>query len=142
MSSIATAVCGVNIRTMNTSGGADRDDGLEQRLALRALALEVVGGDLVGEAGSGGAPGDGDGLRLDLVAGGLDGARPARRGRRPPGSTRTVARSVARLTLASSTPGVFLRNRSMRLTHEAQVIPSIGRTISIGRRRGSSTEPR
>ncbi len=44
----------------------------------------------------------------------------------------TVARSVARLTAARSTPGVFVRNRSMRLTHEAQVMPSMGRTISIG----------
>ena len=43
----------------------------------------------------------------------------------------TVARSVARLTAARSTPGVFVRNRSMRFTHEAQVIPSMGRTISI-----------
>src|SRR6478672_7163850 len=48
------------------------------------------------------------------------------------GSTVTVARSVARFTLASRTPSVLLRNRSIRLTHDAQVIPSIGRTMSIG----------
>src|SRR4249919_4153423 len=47
------------------------------------------------------------------------------------GSTCTVARSVARLTLASTTPSVRFRKRSMRLTHEAQVMPSIGSTISI-----------
>ena len=32
--------------------------------------------------------------------------------------------------MASSTPGVLRRNRSIRLTHEAQVMPSIGRAIS------------
>src|SRR5215212_5229083 len=37
-----------------------------------------------------------------------------------------VATSVARLTAASATPGVFLRNRSIRFTHDAQVMPSIG----------------
>ena len=53
-----------------------------------------------------------------------------------PGSTVTVARSVARFTFASTTPSVLLRNRSMRLTHDAQVMPSIGSTISIGGRCG------
>jgi hypothetical protein len=53
------------------------------------------------------------------------------------GSSVTVARSVARFTEASSTPGVFLRNRSMRATHDAQVMPSMGSSSSIGRRRGS-----
>src|SRR6266550_4590479 len=41
-----------------------------------------------------------------------------------------VAISVARLTVAFSTPGVFLRNRSMRLTQLAQVIPATGTKIS------------
>src|SRR4029078_5199015 len=43
-----------------------------------------------------------------------------------------VAISVARLTVADSTPGVFRRKRSMRLTQDAQVIPSIGRESSAG----------
>src|SRR5712692_1304957 len=38
---------------------------------------------------------------------------------------RTAARSVARLTLAASTPGMRLNERSTRATHEAHVIPSI-----------------
>src|SRR5947209_7150849 len=33
-----------------------------------------------------------------------------------------VATSVARLTVAPSTPGVLLRNRSIRLTQDAQLI--------------------
>ncbi len=41
-----------------------------------------------------------------------------------------VATSVARLTVASWTPGVLRRNRSIRFTHEAQVMPSIGRATS------------
>ena len=32
--------------------------------------------------------------------------------------------------MASSTPGVLRRNRSIRLTQEAQVIPSTGRETS------------
>src|SRR5262245_5152240 len=36
-----------------------------------------------------------------------------------------VAVSVARLTFAVSTPGVRIRKRSMRFTHDAQVMPSI-----------------
>src|SRR5436190_18562367 len=42
-----------------------------------------------------------------------------------------VAVSVARLTDAVSTPGVLRRNRSIRLTHDAQVMPSMGRVISV-----------
>lgn len=34
-----------------------------------------------------------------------------------------LAFSVARLTLAASTPGSFFTVRSTRLTHEAQVMP-------------------
>ena len=48
------------------------------------------------------------------------------------GSKLTVARSVARLTRPSATPGVLRRNRSMRLTQDAQVMPSTGRTSSVG----------
>ncbi len=43
-----------------------------------------------------------------------------------------VAFSVARLTLASDTPSTLFTKRSMRLTHEAQVMPSIGRTTWPG----------
>ncbi|BBU53893.1 hypothetical protein KU6B_01580 [Mameliella alba] len=39
---------------------------------------------------------------------------------------RTSARSVARLTLADSTPGTAERAFSTRPTQEAQVMPSIG----------------
>src|SRR3954452_16175307 len=43
-----------------------------------------------------------------------------------------LAVSVARLTDADSTPSVRNRKRSMRLTHEAHVIPAIGRRTSTG----------
>src|SRR5919108_2744870 len=46
-----------------------------------------------------------------------------------PGSKRTVARSVARLTTASLTPSARRRKRSMRLTQLANVIPYTG-TVS------------
>src|SRR5258706_16309651 len=39
----------------------------------------------------------------------------------------TVAASVARFTLASSTPGTLLSARSTRATQEAHVIPSTGK---------------
>ena len=41
-----------------------------------------------------------------------------------------VASSVARLTLTSATPLALRKKRSIRLTHEAQVIPVMGRAIS------------
>jgi hypothetical protein len=44
------------------------------------------------------------------------------------GATVTVARFVARLTLASATPGTFLRTRSTRPTQAAQVMPSMSRS--------------
>jgi hypothetical protein len=44
-----------------------------------------------------------------------------------PGSRRTLACSVARLTLAASTPGIRLSAFSTLATQEAQVIPSISR---------------
>ena len=47
-----------------------------------------------------------------------------------------MAISVARLTVASSTPGVLPRKRSIRFTHEAQVMPSIGSWISVAARAG------
>ena len=43
-----------------------------------------------------------------------------------------MATSVARLTVASSTPGVLPRKRSIRLTQEAHVIPTTGSWISVG----------
>ncbi len=43
-----------------------------------------------------------------------------------------MAISVARFTLAVWTPSVRLRKRSMRLTHEAHVMPSMGNSISVG----------
>src|SRR5918992_3747852 len=48
------------------------------------------------------------------------------------GSKRTVARSVARLTFASATPSARARNRSMRFTQLAQVIPITGTVSSAG----------
>jgi hypothetical protein len=42
-------------------------------------------------------------------------------------STLSCARSVARLTLAAATPGTAARARSTRATHDAQVMPPIGR---------------
>ncbi|MNX87599.1 hypothetical protein D3C86_1195310 [compost metagenome] len=41
-----------------------------------------------------------------------------------------VARSVARLTTASVTPGTAFRARSMRPTQEAQVMPSIDSSVA------------
>src|SRR5664279_4168260 len=52
-----------------------------------------------------------------------------------------MAVSVARFTVAVSTPGVLLRNRSMRLTQLAQVIPSIGSWTSTGVGGTSATVP-
>src|SRR5437867_3308799 len=43
----------------------------------------------------------------------------------------TRAFSVARLTLASATPGTFASAFSTRRTHEAQVMPVIGRVTSF-----------
>src|SRR5437763_8630883 len=45
------------------------------------------------------------------------------------GSSATVARSVARFTWALTTPGTFASARSTRRTHEAQVMPVMGRTV-------------
>ena len=44
---------------------------------------------------------------------------------------RTVARSVARFTEAAITPGTFNSAVSTRLAHEAQVMPSIWRAVSL-----------
>ena len=43
-----------------------------------------------------------------------------------------MATSVARLTFASTTPSVLRRNRSIRLLHDAQVIPTTGNETSTG----------
>src|SRR4029450_4416817 len=48
--------------------------------------------------------------------------------------------SVARLTVASVTPGVLRRNRSMRFTQLAHVIPSMGSVVvacGVGEAAGS-----
>jgi hypothetical protein len=45
----------------------------------------------------------------------------------------TVARSVARLTDAVSTPGTALIAFSTRTTHEAHDIPSIPNSVGMGR---------
>ena len=79
--------------------------------------------------------------RLQLVAGGLD--RPGQlgpAGRRRAGSGSSPI-SVARLTDAVSTPSLLRRNRSIRLTHEAQVMPAIGRSISTAGDAGDSILP-
>ena len=57
--------------------------------------------------------------------------RPARPGRRRRAGSGSWPISVARLTVAASTPGVLRRKRSIRLTHDAQVMPSIGRRTSV-----------
>ena len=44
---------------------------------------------------------------------------------------RTVARSVARLTVADATPGTDANARSTLATQEAQVIPSIARSMGF-----------
>jgi hypothetical protein len=46
----------------------------------------------------------------------------------------TVARSVARLTLTSLTPETALRAFSTRVTHDAQVMPSMGSWCSVSAR--------
>ena len=59
--------------------------------------------------------------------------RPVRRGGRCPGSTRTSARSMARLTLASTTPGTWRRAFSTRVEQALQVMPSMGKEkVSVG----------
>jgi len=128
---MATAVWGfVNMAIMNTIAARSRR-GLEQGPALGALVLDVVGGDSASRLAAAAPSAAGASTLTSYPAASTaftSSSRPA-----SPGSTRTVAFSVARLTEACSTPGVLLRNRSMRLTHEAQVMPSIGRTISMGR---------
>ena len=47
------------------------------------------------------------------------------------GSKRTLARSVARLTAAASTPGSLARDFSTRRTQEAQVMPPMGSWTSV-----------
>src|SRR3954469_8661335 len=49
---------------------------------------------------------------------------------------RTVARSVARITLASATPGTLRSAFSTRFTHEAQVMPWTSRSITPAASRG------
>ena len=46
----------------------------------------------------------------------------------------TVARSVARLTLTSLTPATAFKAFSTRVTHEAQVMPSMGNWCSVSAR--------
>jgi hypothetical protein len=41
-----------------------------------------------------------------------------------------MADSVAKLTVASLTPGTFIKARSTRETHDAQVMPVTGKTQS------------
>src|SRR3990172_8598948 len=137
-SSIATAVCGVNIATMNTSAAATEIPAWRSvlrwaRSRSRSSAVTSSAREAVDVA----APGTGTTSGLTSYPAAWTAAT-ASSGPAMAGSSRIVARSVARLTLASSTPGVFFRKRSIRLTHDAQVMPSIGRTISIGSRRGSS----
>src|SRR4051812_13796643 len=57
------------------------------------------------------------------------------------GRYRIVATSVARVTDAASPRVLFFRTRSMRLTHDARVIPAIGSSTSTtgGARSGAST---
>ena len=75
MSTIATDGLGREHQDHEHERRADGDEGLEQRLALGALALQVLRRELQLQAcGSGRRPIDTrGGLRPDLVAGGLDG---------------------------------------------------------------------
>src|SRR5688572_5745359 len=56
----------------------------------------------------------------------------------PPATT--VARFVARLTFASSTPSSLRRYRSIRFTQDAQAMPSTSRVRRRGASRASSTD--
>ena len=53
-------------------------------------------------------------------------------------SNRTVARSVARLTVASCTPGTAARARSTRPTQAAQVRPSTASVARLAARVGTA----
>ena len=126
--------------------GRHRDDGLrpehhEHQAAATAIETSGLDQQVAALGGARSAP-SGSIARGRAVAGASRVGRRSppprsrrrpRRGRRAPDRRVTVARSVARLTLASRTPSVLRRNRSIRLTHDAQVMPSIGRTISMGR---------
>ena len=110
-------------------GHPDRDDGLDAEAALlarprRGIGVGRVQGQRVGRL---------RGLRTHVVAGRARWPPRPRRARRRAGSRRTVARSVARLTFASATPSVWRRKRSMRLTQEAQVMPSTPTERTMGR---------
>ena len=72
--------------------------------------------------------------RSDVVPGGLDGATSRRDRRR--GQIADRGDSVARLTRPPRRHRSSCRKRSMRLTHEAQVMPSIGQ-LDLGGRAGS-----
>src|SRR3546814_18858966 len=52
-----------------------------------------------------------------------------------------VALSVARFTTASETPGTFLRARSTRPTHDAQVMPSIANSEYLPTHRSRLSRP-
>ena len=92
-----------------------------------------LGGELGVEAGRRGVRSAGaDGLGPDVVARRLDGPRPARRDPRPPDPRAPWRARWRGSPTRPHTPGVRVRKRSMRLTHEAQVMPSMGRTISMG----------
>ena len=113
-------------------GRADRDRGLDERPPLRPIALRVLGGELGVEAGR----------RVSIrPARRPPGGRrspptrrpgPARRDPRPPDPRPPWRAPWPGSPRLSATPGVRDRKRSIRFTHEAHVMPSMGRTISMG----------
>ncbi len=69
-------------------------------------------------------------VRVRAVARGGDRAARARPRSTQPGSKATLARSVAKLTVAS-TPSSLFSLRSIRAAHDAQVIPSRSSSVSL-----------
>ena len=119
---IGTTVCGQNMTIIRTAATAIETSALISRSRRSRIRAGSSGSSSIAVPGASG--------RTSYPAASMA----ATTSGRPTsvGSTVTVARSVARFTLASRTPSVLLRNRSIRLTHDAQVMPSIGSTISIG----------
>ncbi len=120
---IGTTVCGQNMASIRTTATAIETSALIRR--SRRSRIRAGSSGSTSRSAASGVSGRTSYPAASTAA--TTSGRPTR-----VGSTVTVARSVARFTLASRTPSVLFRNRSIRLTHDAQVIPSIGRTMSIG----------
>ena len=133
MVSIGTLVWGTNIATMIATATAIEATAWRRSARASRRAVGVLRGQLLEHRHRGRRPGRPRAWR-ERRSRRPRSRRRGHRDRRAPGGSGSVAISVARLTVASSTPGVLRRKRSIRFTHEAQVMPSIGQ-LDLGRGR-------